>query len=427
MVAPDTRYGVSIMVVDETLLYGVGGALAALVLAGIVALVRGRGENPHLAALADSLARLSADQGQLAGRLSQVAEQTAASQAHVAERLQAQEREIGKGIEHKLFEFSRRVDATLTQNANQAQATIGDLRTRLALIDRAQKTITELSTEVVSLQDILSNKQARGALGQIQLEDIVRSILPPTAFDFQVTLSNGRRADCLVRLPDPPGPIVVDAKFPLESYRALVAARDEAAPGPGPAGRSAPTSSSTSRDIAERYVVPGETAESALMFLPSEAVYAELHAGFPDLVAKSHQARIWIVSPTTLMATLNTVRAVLKDVHVREQAGVLRAELHALMGDVERLDDRVGKLPAPPPSRPVKTSARSASPRRRSSSAATASSRFSSAMPRRPTRAPRRQGWSRHSRIERQNGRPPLQPGRPLARVRPRKLSQTVR
>ena len=331
------------MVVDETLLYGAAGALAALVLAGFVALLRGRRDNPQLAALAESLARLSTDQGQLAGRLSQLAQQTVTSQAHVAERLQAQEREIGKGLEHKLFEFGRRVDATLTQNANQAQATISDLRARLALIDRAQKTITELSTEVVSLQDILSNKQARGALGQIQMEDIVRTILPPSAFDFQVTLSNGRRADCLVRLPDPPGPIVVDAKFPLESYRALVDARDETARLQAGRAFSADVLKHI-KDIAERYIVPGETAESAFMFLPSEAVYAELHASFPDLVGKSHQARVWIVSPTTLMATLNTVRAVLKDVHVREQAGVLRAELHALMGDVERLDDRVAKL-----------------------------------------------------------------------------------
>ena len=211
------------------------------------------------------------------------------------------------------------------------------------MIDEARKTIAELSTEVVGLQDILSNKQSRGAFGEVQLMDIVTGILPPSAYEFQATLAGGRRPDCLLKLPNPPGPIVIDAKFPLESYRALTAAKDEAAR--VQAARTFTKDVSVHvANIAERYIVPGETAESALMFLPSEAVYAELHARFPNVVEESYRRRVWIVSPTTLMATLNTVRAVLKDVHMREQAGVIQAELLHLLKDVERLDHRVEKL-----------------------------------------------------------------------------------
>ena len=173
--------------------------------------------------------------------------------------------------------------------------------------------------------------------------DIVTGILPPSAYEFQATLAGGRRPDCLLKLPNPPGPIVIDAKFPLESYRALMAAQDEAAR--VQAARTFTKDVSVHvANIAERYIVPGETAESALMFLPSEAVYAELHARFRNVVEESYRARVWIVSPTTLMATLNTVRAVLKDVRMREQAGLIQAEVQTMLADVGRLDDRVGKL-----------------------------------------------------------------------------------
>ena len=320
-----------------------GAALVASLAALALVLHRGRGAADEVRALADTAQRLSGSQAELAGRLGQMAEQGVASQAHLAERLQAQERDIAKALEEKLGEVARRVGETLEKNANQAQTSIADLKTRLAIIDEAQKNITQLSTQVVGLQDILANKQARGALGQVQMEDIVRSILPPSAYAFQAAVGANRRADCLIRLPNPPGPIVIDSKFPLEGYQALVAAKDE------PARTQAARAFGTDvmkhvRDIAERYIVPGETAESALMFLPSEAVYAELHTNFLDIVEKSYRARVWIVSPTTLMATLNTVRAVLKDVRMREQADIVQAEVRALLDDVQRLDDRVGKL-----------------------------------------------------------------------------------
>ncbi len=287
--------------------------------------------------------RLAATQAALNGRLTQMAESDAAAQAQLSERLQAQERALSRFLEDRLTDFSRRLGETLEKTATQAQTSMTDLRERLAVIDAAQKNITELSAQVVSLQDILANKQARGEFGEIQLNDLVQGVLPPSAYGFQVTLSNGKRADCVIKLPNPPGSIVIDAKFPLESYRALREAKDEAARKDA-ARRFAADIMTHVRDIAEKYIIPGETAESALMFLPSEAVYAELHANFAEVVEKAHRARVYTVSPTTLWATLNTVRAVLKDVRMREQASVIQREVEVMMDDVARLDERVGKL-----------------------------------------------------------------------------------
>ena len=280
---------------------------------------------------------------ELSGRLSQLAESQAAAQNQISERLRAQERELAKILEGRLDEVARRVTEALAKSAGEASKTMGDLKERLAVIDAAQKNITELSSQVVGLQDILANKQARGAFGDVQLQNLVRDILPPSAYQFQATLSNGKRVDCLIKLPNPPGPIAIDAKFPLESYRALRNAADEAAR--QAAARSFGTDIMTHvRDIADKYSVPGETAEWTLMFLPSEAVYAEVHANFPEVVEKARRARVGIVSPTTMMAILNTVRAVLKDVRMREQAGVIQIEVRTMMEDVLRLDDRVAKL-----------------------------------------------------------------------------------
>lgn len=234
--------------------------------------------------------------GEMAGRLAQLADAQARLADSVDRRMQAQERTLAE---------------VLQRSGDRTSATLSEVRERLAVIDRAQRTITELSTQVVSLQEVLGNKQARGAFGEVQLHDLVSSLLPPSAYAFQATLSNGRRADCLIHLPNPPGSIVVDAKFPLESWYALRAAHED---GDDTARTQAARAFSAAvmkhvKDIADRYQVPGETADSALMFLPSEAIYAELHARFPQVVEQSWRARVWIVSPTTLMATLNTVRA----------------------------------------------------------------------------------------------------------------------
>lgn len=292
---------------------------------------------------ADAAERLARSQAELAGRLAQVAESQAVAQARLAEQLQAQERELAKKLEDRLADVSKRVGDSLEKSTQTTQTTITDLKERLAVIDAAQQNITQLSTQVVGLQDILANKQARGAFGEIQLNDLVVQALPPSAYVFQATLSNGRRVDCLLTLPNPPGAIAIDAKFPLEPYQAL---REAGTDAEREAARRLLAQAITRhvRDIAERYIVPGETADSALMFLPSEAVYAELHANLAAVVQDAFRRRVWIVSPTTLMATLNTVRAVLKDARISEQAGLLQAEVGRLLDDVRRLDDRVGKL-----------------------------------------------------------------------------------
>ncbi|CAA7624405.1 DNA recombination protein RmuC [Magnetospirillum sp. UT-4] len=319
---------------------GLAVAVLALLAAAVLAL-KGRGGRDE--AIQRAVESLGQSQSALTGRLAQLADSQAATQAQMAERLDRQEKGVARAVEERLAELAKRLDEGLASSSQRQATTLHDLRERLAVIDAAQKNITELSAQVVGLQDILSNKQARGAFGEIQLNDIVTAMLPPSAYRFQAPLGDGRRVDCLLELPNPPGSIAVDAKFPLESYHALRQARDDAER--TQAGRAFATAILKHvRDIAEKYIVPGETAESALMFLPSEAIYAELHANFPDVVEKSFRAKVWIVSPTTLMATLNTVRAVLKDARMREQAGLIQKEVATLLDDIGRLDDRVTAL-----------------------------------------------------------------------------------
>ena len=242
-------------------------------------------------------------------------------------------------VRERLEEVGQKVGDGLSRS----ERTIGEIRERLAVIDQAQKNITELSRGVVGLQDILSNKQARGAFGEVQLQDLVKNALPPSAYAFQHTLSTGKRADCLILMPNPPGPIVVDAKFPLESFRELRAAKDEPAR-IAAARKFGRDVSQHVNDIAEKYIVRGETAESAILFLPSEAVFAELHATFANVVEESYRKRVYLVSPATLWATLNTLRAILRDVRMQEQAAVIREEVLELLGDVRRLDERMAKM-----------------------------------------------------------------------------------
>lgn len=246
-------------------------------------------------------------------------------------------------METRLADVQRQMTEALHGTSTRTARSLGELQQRLETIDKAQANIEKLSGNVLSLQDILSNKQTRGAFGEIQLHDIVQKALPKDAYTMQATLSNGRRADCLIHLPQPPGPIVIDAKFPLEAYEALrradsPRAQTEAAQLLRAAVRA------HLKAIAERYILEGETADGALMFLPSEAVYAELHANFPDVVREGFALKVWIVSPTTCMATLNTMRAVLKDARMREQAGAIRRELALLYADVDRLGTRVENL-----------------------------------------------------------------------------------
>ena len=275
---------------------------------------------------------LSDGQHQLSGGLHHVSETQAVSQSAM---LQV--------MEQRLAEVGRLMGEQLQGSSMRTARSLGDLQQRLETIDKAQANIEKLSGNVLSLQDILSNKQTRGAFGEIQLHDIVQKALPADAYTMQATLSNGKRADCLIHLPNPPGPIVVDAKFPLEAYEAL--RRAETPHALAEASRQMRASVRAHiKAISEKYIIEGETADGALMFLPSEAVYAELHANYPDVVREGFTARVWIVSPTTCMATLNTMRAVLKDARMREQAGAIRATLKLLHRDVELVVERVEKL-----------------------------------------------------------------------------------
>ena len=281
-------------------------------------------------------------------RTAKLAEPLAHQMGALGQRVQA----LGEGqaqtsmlqlMEQRLALVQQQMNENLHGSARRTAQSLGDLQQRLSVIDKAQDNITKLSSDVLSLQDILSNKQTRGAYGEIQLNDIVTKALPSDSYTLQATLSNGNRPDCLIHLPNPPGHIVIDSKFPLESYEALRNAKTDRDLNEAAKFLRASIKKHI-KDISSKYIIEGETADGALMFLPSEAVYAELHANFPELVREGFAARVWIVSPTTCMATLNTMRAILKDARMREQAGAIRRELGLLFQDVERLGTRVENL-----------------------------------------------------------------------------------
>ncbi|PWR01824.1 DNA recombination protein RmuC [Meridianimarinicoccus roseus] len=313
-------------------LLGAMGALALMLVLLLAALRAQRRQARMLEPLAQQLGALGRAQQQLAGGLSQVTDAQLRSQQATMATLEA-----------RLADVSRSMGDSLQGSATRTARSLGELQQRLETIDRAQANIEKLSGNVLGLQDILSNKQARGAFGEIQLHEIVSKALPPDSFTMQATLGNGKRADCLIHMPMPPGPLVIDSKFPLEPYEALVAAESDHER--GQAARDLRMAVRRHiRAIAEKYIIEGETADGAVMFVPSEAVYSELHARYSDLVREGFAARVWLVSPTTCMATLNTLRSVLKDVRMREQAGLIRRELHLLHADVDRLVTRVDNL-----------------------------------------------------------------------------------
>ena len=281
--------------------------------------------------------------GQRVQALGEGQERLAGGLHHVSEAQAKQQTNMLQLMEKRLADVQLQMNENLQGSARRTAHSLGELQQRLTAIDKAQENITKLSGDVLSLQDILSNKQTRGAFGEIQLNDIVSKALPSDSYTLQATLSNARRADCLIHLPNPPGPIVIDSKFPLEPYEALRNAKTDWEL--NEAARQLRTAVKKHiKDISEKYIIEGETADGALMFLPSEAVYAELHANFSELVREGFTARVWIVSPTTCMATLNTMRAILKDARMREQAGAIRRELGLLYQDVDRLGTRVENL-----------------------------------------------------------------------------------
>ncbi|MDZ7905244.1 MAG: DNA recombination protein RmuC [Cypionkella sp.] len=317
----------------------IGGAILTLVLL-LIFILRAAGRSGAMAAplmaelgwLSQRVQSLSDGQERLSGGLHHVSENQAVSQGAMLQLM-----------EQRLAEVQRSMGEALHGTSTRTARSLGELQQRLETIDRAQANIEKLSGNVLNLQDILANKQARGAFGEIQLNDIVQKALPSDAYTMQATLSNGKRADCLIHLPNPPGPIVIDAKFPLEAYEALRRAQNPTEVQAAAAQLRAALRVHI-KAIAEKYIIDGETADGALMFLPSEAIYAELHANFPEVVRDGFSVKVWIVSPTTCMATLNTMRAVLKDARMREQAGAIRSTLRLLHRDVEMVVERVGKL-----------------------------------------------------------------------------------
>ncbi|NQV84325.1 MAG: DNA recombination protein RmuC [Rhodospirillales bacterium] len=245
-------------------------------------------------------------------------------------------------LNERLEALSKRVGEGLVQHTEKTGEQLKGLHERLAVIDTAQKNITDLGKEMVGLQDILSNKQLRGNFGEFQMESLIKDALPPSAYDFQATLSNGNRVDCLIRLPSPPGIIPIDSKFPLEAYRAIQQAKNDT--DNKNANRDFSRDVNTHiKHIADRYIIANET-DWAIMFLPSEAIFAELHSNFPNIVEDAQRRRVGLASPSTLMALVNTVGSILKDGRMKEQAGLIQKQVELLLNDVRLLDDRVGKL-----------------------------------------------------------------------------------
>ena len=248
--------------------------------------------------------------------------------------------DLARAVNERLDRVSQRLGTDLTETSRKTTESLSKLNERLAVIDTAQKNLTDLSTNMVSLQEILANKQARGAFGQMRMETIVKDGLPKGAYSFQPTLSNGKRPDCLLHMPNAGAGVVIDAKFPLEGFEAFRTAR--APEEKKDAARRVRIDVTRHVDaMAERYFIAGETQDTAILFVPSEAIYADLAEHFSDLVQKAHRARIFICAPNMLMLAVQTMQAILKDVKMREQAHLIQREVAILMDDMGRLRERV--------------------------------------------------------------------------------------
>ncbi len=273
------------------------------------------------------------------------------TRAQVKEALQDYSSDINKRVESltnvtdlRLKEINQQVEKRLAVGFEKTTETFSDVIKRLALIDAAQKKITELSSNVVSLQEILTDKRARGAFGEVQLSGLIRNVLPEQNFAFQYTLSNDKRVDCMLFLPEPSGNIAIDAKFPLENFRILIDTSKPEAEKRAAESQFKIDIRKHVQDIAEKYILPGETADGAIMFIPAEAVFTEIHAHHSELVDFAHRAKVWMVSPTTMMAILTTARAVLKDAATRQQLHIIQKHLNLLAADFDRFQKRMDNL-----------------------------------------------------------------------------------
>jgi DNA recombination protein RmuC len=280
------------------------------------------------------MAEITKAQAEMQGRLGTLAEVFSSRQA-----------ELNKAIGERLDGMTTRLGHSITEQTKSTHDNLAKLQERLAVIDTAQSNIQSLAGQVVQLQHILSNKQTRGAFGQSRMEAIVADGLPHGGYEFQATLSNGTRPDCLIRMPNGQPSLVIDAKFPLEAWNAVRAAAEA-----GPDLQRSATQSFRRdvevhiRAIADKYLIRGETQDTAFMFVPSESIFAEIHESHEALVQRAYKARVVIVSPSLLMLSVQVIQAVLKDARMREQAHLIQGEVVRLMEDVGRLDERVRKL-----------------------------------------------------------------------------------
>ncbi|MGR9127191.1 DNA recombination protein RmuC [Rhizobium leguminosarum] len=330
----------SLASISPAMLALIGGGLAALALLVVVLLLRSaslRREQAEEASFRAEenearMAELLKIQAEMQGRIAVMTEVFGARQS-----------ELNQTISQRLDGMSQRVSSTLTEQTKSTHENLQRLQERLAVIDAAQNNIQTLAKDVVGLQAILSNKQTRGAFGQSRMETIVADGLPMGAYAFQQTLSNGSRPDCTIRMPNGATPLVIDAKFPLEAWNAI---RDAGSPEAGKiAGQQFRRDMEVHiRDISEKYLIQGETQDTAFLFVPSESIFAEIHEHFEPVVQKAHRARIVIVSPSLLMLSIQVIQAVLKDQRMRAQAHLIQGEVAILMDDLSRLDERVRKL-----------------------------------------------------------------------------------
>jgi DNA recombination protein RmuC len=303
-------------------------AVAVLAAALIVAFARPKRPGTEPAPLDPRLDTVLAKQGEIGGQFTQTVAAQEALARTLGERLEALEKRMGDN---------------LAATAKQTGETFVSITERLSVIDAAQKNISELSTHVVSLKAIFSDKQARGAMSQDQMEAIVAEHLAPDQYEFQATLSNNSRPDCAIRIPNVAARIVVDSKFPLEAFEALrTAETDEARKAAMVQARG--DIQKHVKDIAEKYLIPGEVQTPAIMFVPSDSIYAELHANFPETLRRARQMQVVIVSPHVFMLVIGTIQGLMRDAKMREQAHAIQSAVGALLQDVKRLSERVGKL-----------------------------------------------------------------------------------
>jgi DNA recombination protein RmuC len=319
-------------------------AAAALALATLLfmALSLGRAARQRALEAAEAAER----QREMKQAFSQIARQNAELSGRmrsVAETLGARQGDLARFVAERLDQVGARVGAGVEASGKSAGEQLAKLNERLAVIDAAQTRLTGLTQEVVGLKEILANKQARGAFGQGRLEAIVRDALPESAYAFQHTLSNRMRPDCVIRLPGDPRLMVIDAKFPLEAFTALKSASGESARKEA-AARVRSDVGKHIKDIAERYFLPEETQDIALLFVPSESLYADINEHFDDVVQKAHRSRVIIVSPSLLMMAVQVMQAIVRDERVREQTHIIQAEVRRLVEDVSRLRAQAAKL-----------------------------------------------------------------------------------